>query len=649
MGLPQLIDDEPLALTGEAGHGDRWACRPVKEDTMSLAHRLRCHAVIAGASVAAVAVATLTAAGQPAAAAHPASSHWQSKQPVATGRGGAAASVDPDASRAGIAVLRRGGNAIDAAVATAATLGVTEPFVAGPGGGGFMVIYLARQHRVVTIDGRETCPAACTRDLFVENGKPLEFEEARHSGLAVGVPGMVATWAQAVQRYGTKRFAQDLRPAIHRAERGFIVDDTFVQETKESLADLQAFTSSRKLFLKHGQPLPVGTRLRNPDLAHTYRMLARKGPSYLYDGPLAKAIARTVQHPPVWKGTPLNVRPGLMTTRDLARYHVTQPAPTRVSYRGYDVYGMAPPSSGGSTTGEALNILSGYDMSGGRVLALHHYLESLRYSFADRNRYVGDPQFVDVPLHGLLDPDFAATRRCLITDQAATSPVAAGDPYRPYTGCSSSPAAAAPTPADHEQSTNNIVTADRWGNVVAYTNTIEHFAGTGMTVPGYGFLLNNEMTDFDFAPASPDVPDVNLPAGGKIPRSSMNPTVVLRDGKPVFAVGSPGGATIITTVLQILINHIDFGMSVEHAIQAPRVGNFNTPTSFAEQAFLDSPLATRLEKKHGQKFTAVTGPTQLDKEIGAATAVELLPHHRFRADAEPVRRGGGSALVVHPR
>jgi gamma-glutamyltranspeptidase/glutathione hydrolase len=204
------------------------------------------------------------------------------------------------------------------------------------------------------------------------------------------------------------------------------------------------------------------------------------------------------------------------------------------------------------------------------------------------------------------------------------------------------------SPADHEQSTNNVVTADRLGNVVAYTNTIEHFAGTGMTVPGYGFLLNNEMTDFDFAPSDPSVPDVNLPEGGKIPRSSMSPTVVLRHGEPVFAVGSPGGATIITTVLQILVDHIDFGMSLEHAIAAPRVGNFNTPTSSAEQAFLDTPVATTLQRVHGQQFSVVTGPTQLDKEIGAATGIQLLGHHLLRAAAEPVRRGGGSALVVAP-
>ncbi|HEY6935057.1 MAG TPA: gamma-glutamyltransferase [Marmoricola sp.] len=603
---------------------------------------------VAAVTAALLAVGGLAAAGPPATArAHDAAGQRHARA-VATGRGGAVSSVDRDATRAGINVLRHGGNAVDAAVATAATLGVTEPYVAGPGGGGFMVVYLARQHRVVTIDGRETCPARCTKKLFVENGKPLAFEEARHSGLAVGVPGMVAQWAQAVHRFGKRRFGADLRPAIHRAERGFRIDRTFVQETKESLKDLRAFTSSRRLFLRHGHPLRVGTRLRNPDLAHTYRMLARGGPSALYHGRLARAIAHTVQHPPVWKGTSLKVRHGIMTTRDLARYHAVQARPTHVRYRGYGIYGMAPPSSGGSTTGEALNILSGYRMgSDARARSLHHYIEALRYSFADRNRYVGDPAYVDVPLHALLDPRYAATRRCLITDHAASSPVAPGHPYRPYDACpAGGTAASAP---DHEQSTNNIVTADRWGNVVAYTNTIEQFAGTGMTVPGYGFLLNNEMTDFDFAPSTPGTPDVNLPAGGKRPRSSMNPTIVMRHGRPVFAVGTPGGATIITTVLQILVNRIDFGMSLERAIAAPRVGNFNTPESFAEKAFLDSPVATTLKNKYGQQFSLVTGPLQLDKEIGAATGVELLGGHRFRADAEPVRRGGGSAMVVRPR
>jgi gamma-glutamyltranspeptidase/glutathione hydrolase len=599
-----------------------------------------------GASLS-VALAAALAVGPPAGAqpsGQPTVQTQRDTHAVATGRGGAVSSVDAAASRAGIAVLRRGGNAIDAAVAVASTLGVTEPFVAGPGGGGFMVVYLAKQHRVVTIDGRETCPSRCTRSLFVENGQPLPFEDARHSGLAVGVPGMVDTWGRAVHRYGRHSFAADLQPAIRRARRGFRIDRTFRQETRESLADLQAFTSSRHLFLHHGRPLPLGSRLRNPALARTYRTLAEHGPRALYRGTMARAIAHTVQHPPVWKGTPLTVRPGIMRTRDLRGFHVDQPAPTHVRYRGRGIYGMPPPSSGGSTTGEALNILSGYDMSGDRAPALHHYLESLRYSFADRNRYVGDPKYVDVPLHALLDPSYAATRRCLITDQAAASPVAPGDPYPPYDACPA--AATGPRTPDHEQSTNNIVTADRWGNVVAYTNTIEHFAGTGMTVPGYGFLLNNEMTDFDFAPSSPSTPDVNLPAAGKRPRSSMDPTIVLRHGRPDFAVGSPGGATIITTVTQILINHIDFGMSLENAIAAPRVGNFNSPTSPAEQAFVDLPVAKTLEDTYGQQFSVVSGVTPLDSQIGAATGIRLLPHHRFRAAAEPVRRGGGTALVV---
>ncbi|MGH3498912.1 MAG: gamma-glutamyltransferase [Nocardioidaceae bacterium] len=605
-------------------------------------------ALLASAAGLVAVAAGLTAAGVPATAQTAGrAGALRAKQPVATGSGGAVASVDLNASRAGIRVLRQGGNAIDAAVATASTMGVTEPFVAGPGGGGFMVIYLARQHRVVTIDGRETCPAACTKKLFVENGKPLPFEDARHSGLAVGVPGMVATWARADREYGVRSFARDLQPAIRQARQGFIVDNTFVQETNESLPDLQAFTASRRLFLRHGQALPVGTRLRNPGLARTYRLIASHGPGYFYDGPIGAAIARTVQHPKTWPGTPLTVRPGIMTRRDLRSYIADQPAPTHVDYRGYQVYGMPPPSSGGSTIGEALNILSGYNMGNeNRAYALHHYIESLRYAFADRNRYVGDPKYVDVPLHGLLDPTYAATRRCLITDTAASSPVAPGRPYQPYTGCGT--AATGHTSRDNEQSTNHIVTADRWGNVVSYTNTIEHFAGTGMTVPGYGFLLNNEMTDFDFAPASPGVPDVNLPAGGKRPRSSMSPTIVLRHGHAVFAVGSPGGATIITTVLQILVNHIDFGMSLEKAIAAPRVGNFNTPTSSAEQAFLDTHVAAVLRDRYGQQFTVVTGPRQIDKEIGAAAGVELLGHHRFRAAAEPVRRGGGAALVVNP-
>jgi gamma-glutamyltranspeptidase / glutathione hydrolase len=573
------------------------------------------------------------------------------KQPVATGTGGAVASAEFNASKAGITVLRSGGNAIDAAVAVASTLGVTEPFVAGPGGGGYMVIYLAASHRVVTIDGREKCPAACTSQLFIDpaTGQPLAFEEARHSGLSVGVPGMVATWADAVRAYGRRSLRADLQPAIGVAERGFTVTDNFVQQEQASLSDLQAFTSSRKLFLTaEGQPLPVGSTLRNPDLARTYRQLATRGPGFLYGGPLGTDIARAVQHPPVWPGTNLNVRPGVMSVADVANYRTVARRPTHVTYRGRDVYGMAPSSSGGITVGEALNILSGFNLSSeSRTKALFQYLEASRLAFADRNAYIGDPAYESVPQQGLLSRRFAATRRCLIGGTALTSPVAPGRPYPPYRACGN--AATAANPAHEGTDTNHLVVADKWGNVVSYTNTIEQLAGSGITVPNRGFLLNNEMTDFDFAPATPTTYDPNLPAAGKRPRSSMSPTIVLKHGRADFAVGSPGGATIITTVLQILLNHIDFGLSLPDAIAAPRASQRNGAVTYAEADFVNSPLASRLTSRYGERFTVQTGAVlPLNSWIGNATGVTILPGGRFQAAAEPVRSGGGSALVVNP-
>jgi gamma-glutamyltranspeptidase / glutathione hydrolase len=587
-----------------------------------------------------------------ATAAHAAAADAYVKQPTAIGTGGAVASADLDASAAGIRILKAGGNAIDAAVAVASTLGVTEPFVAGPGGGGFMVIYLAKTGQVVALDGREKCPQRCTPQLFIDpkTGDPLPFEEARRSGLSVGVPGMVATWARAIDLYGANSFADDLQPAIDRATRGFRVDENFVQQEEASIDDLRAFSPSRALFLTAaGNPLPVGSTLRNPDLAQTYQDLAQHGPQYLYGGPLGTEIAYTVQHPPVAQGaSDFPIRDGIMTSRDIANYSVVKHAPTHVSYRGLDVYGMPPSSSGGITVGEALNILSRFDLSSEtRTRALFQYLEASRLAFADRNAFIGDSAYVPVPQAGLLDPDYAKTRSCLIKNTALQSPVAPGNPYPPYGGCgSSSPLGATDSEGTN---TNHLVVADKYGNVVSYTNTIEQLAGSGITVPGRGFLLNNEMTDFDFAPATPSTYDPNLAAPGKRPRSSMSPTIVLKNGRFDFAVGSPGGSTIITTVLQILLNHIDFGMSLPEAIAAPRVSQRNGTTSTAEPAFYDSPIRTRLQDRYNEQFTEATGPVlPLNSWIGNATGVQRLADGRYVAAAEPVRQRGGSALVVAP-
>jgi gamma-glutamyltranspeptidase/glutathione hydrolase len=578
-------------------------------------------------------------AGAPAAA-------EQASTPTAIGTGGAAASVDRDATHTAIEVLRHGGNAVDAAVAANATLGVTEPYVAGIGGGGFMVIYLSDEHRVVTIDGREEAPQNFPQDAFIDpsTGQPIPFSPQRiTSGMAVGVPGTLAAWQTAESRYGTMSLARLLRPAIDIAEHGFTVDQTFYTQTQQNQARLGAFTSSRSLFLTpDGQPPPVGSVLKNPELADTYREIARDGVGAFYHGPIGAAVANTVQHPPESPDNTLgfHIRPGLMTADDVARYTAPVGRPTHVTYRGLDVYGMAPPSSGGSTVGEALNILEGFDMSTpDRALALHRYLEATRLAYADRNRWIGDPDFVDVPLSGLLSKGFAAERRCLIGPTAATSPVAPGDPNPPYTSsCSGDPGAA---PSGQEgTSTNHLTVVDREGNVVAFTSTIEQIAGSGMAVPGYGFLLNNELTDFDPAPPADGSPDPNLPAGGKRPRSSMAPTIVLRHDRPWLTIGSPGGATIITTVLQTLLNRIDFGMSLPDAIAAPRASQRNAANTDAEPGFI-SQYGNELQTRFGQQFAPMA-------EIGAATGAEFLPRGRLEAAAEPVRRGGGDAEVVNP-
>jgi gamma-glutamyltranspeptidase/glutathione hydrolase len=559
---------------------------------------------------------------------------------VAVGVGGAVATSDAEASRAGLEVLREGGNAVDAAVSAAATLGVTEPYSSGIGGGGFLVYFQASTGRVLTLDGRETAPQAMRAVAFLDpaSGQPLPFPEAVTSGLAVGVPATPALWALALHRWGRLSLAQTLAPAIRVADRGFPVNATFAQETADNAARFAHFSSTSALFLPGGRPPVVGATLRNPDLAQTYRQIARHGVDWFYRGSLAEEIVQTVRHPPLVAGDHYNARPGLMTSSDVNAYRVIPRDPTHMQYQDLDVYSMGPPSSGGTTVGEALNILSQLSLSAADpVAALQDYLEASRLAFADRDRYVGDPDQVSVPLAQLLSPDFAKTRACLIEAQhAASSPVPPGDPDGDYHGCPAPSGPATRQPSEGPNTTS-LVTSDQWGNVVAYTLTIEQTGGSGIVVPGRGFLLNNELTDFTFAPTQGAAPDPNLPAPGKRPRSSMAPTIILQHKKPLLAVGSPGGATIITTVLHILVNRLNLGMNLAEAIAAPRASQRNTVTTEAEPAFLNR-YALALQAR-GQRFT--TTP-----EIGAATGLEFLNPAKVLAAAEPVRRGGGTALVM---
>jgi gamma-glutamyltranspeptidase / glutathione hydrolase len=593
------------------------------------------HVVALCAVVVAGLLAPVAAAGQPIR--HPA------HQATAVGTGGAVATVDSEATHAGLAVLRQGGNAVDAAVAAAATLGVTEPYSSGIGGGGYFVYYDADKRKVFTLDGRETAPKAMTSTAFQENGTPIDFNEAVSSGLSVGVPGTAGTWQRALDRWGSISLRRALKPATTVATRGFVVDSTFRQQTADNAARFGDFTSTRKLFLPGGQPPAVGSIFRNPQLAATYDKLGTLGIDWLYDGNLGKRIVDTVRHPPVRTGATRVVRKGLMKLADLRSYGVANQRPTSVRYRGDTVYGIAPSSSGGTTIGEALNILEHKNLGAmTRTEAMHNYLEASALAFADRNTYVGDPAFVDVPQKQLLSNGFGAERACSINPvTAATTPVAAGMPDGSYdTNCDGT---VETTKAGRDQeglSTTHLVTADKWGNVVSYTLTIEQTGGSGIVVPGRGFLLNNELTDFNFAATVPNnssISDPNLPAPGKRPRSSMSPTIVTRHGLPFLAVGSPGGSTIITTVLQILLDRLDLGMTLPQAIADPRASQRNTTDVQAEAAFDKTALMAM-----GHTFVAPPAPG----EIGAATGIEFLSNKRLLAAAEPVRRGGGSAGVV---
>jgi len=591
-------------------------------------------------AVVAVSAAVMSVGAAPPSSGPSGGSGPAEKVPVAVGYGGAVASVDADASAAGIEILRKGGNAVDAAVATAAALGVTEPYSSGIGGGGYFVYYDAKSRTVRTIDGRETAPLTADSGLFLENGQPIPFADAVTSGLGVGTPGTPATWQKALDSWGSKGLGSLLKPAERLARDGFTVDATFRSQTESNEARFRNFPDTAELFLPGGSLPVVGSTFKNPDLARTYEELGRKGVGTLYRGKLAKDIVDTVNKPPVDPGSGYNARPGELSLKDLAKYEAKRQAPTKTSYRGLGVYSIAPSSSGGTTVGEALNILENTDLSkASDVQYLHRYIEASRIAFADRGRWVGDPAFEDVPTKELLSQKYADSRECLIKDDAVlTSPLAPGDPRDPA-ACAAG-GTAAPTTYEGENTTH-LTAADKWGNVVAYTLTIEQTGGSGITVPDRGFILNNELTDFSFAPASPAVHDPNLPGPGKRPRSSISPTIVLdAHDKPVVALGSPGGATIVTTVLQTLTGFVDRGLPLVDAIAAPRASQRNQTTTELEPGLWDSPLRAQLESL-GHGF-------RQNPEIGAATGVQRLPNGKWLAAAETVRRGGGSAMVVRP-
>ena len=556
-------------------------------------------------------------------------------QSTQTGTGGAVATVDELATQIGIQVLEEGGNAVDAAIAAAAVINVTQPFSAGIGGGGFMLVYLAEEDRVVTIDSREMAPLAATPDMFIDEatGESIPFRPERiSSGLSVGVPGTLAGWQVALERYGTISLADALEPAIEIAEEGFEVNQVFHDQVEGNLERFEAFTSTRDLFLEGGAPPEVGSTFTNPELAETFRLIAEEGTDVFYRGELGEDLVAAVQSPPTVDNPPFEVRPQEMTMEDLDLYDALVREPVSAEYHGYTVYGMAPPTSGGLTIGLILNLLESSELNDlPEAEALHRMLEASRLAYADRGAYMGDADFVNVPVEGLLSQDYADMRSGEITLEAGSDP-APGNPFEFQDD--PSPPLGPPNEADTEsESTTHLVTADGAGNAVSFTTTIEQIGGSAIVVPGRGFLLNNELTDFSSDPVGP-----NAPEPLKRPRSSMSPTIVLEDGNLRIALGTPGGSTIITTVTQVLLNVIDFEMSLPEAINAPRLSQRNGDDTTVEESVPEE-LLTELGV-FGHTFSETD-------ELGAAVGL-FFTEGTIVAAAEAERRGGGTARVVSP-
>jgi gamma-glutamyltranspeptidase/glutathione hydrolase len=564
------------------------------------------------------------------------------KVPEAIGRGGAVASVDPYATDIGLQVLRSGGNAADAVVAAAAALGVTEPFSSGIGGGGFFVYRDARSGRVRTINGRETAPRTFHEKTFTDDsGAALDFATVVTSGLSVGTPGTLLTWEVAARRFGTRRLAELMEPAEELARCGFVVDANYHRQISSNAARFAKFPASAALFLPGGSVPEIGSTFRNPDLAETYRLLRTQGTREFYHGRIGQALVAEAQRPTTAPG--VSVLPGELTMQDLRRYHAPIERPTQSRLGGLDVFGMGVPSSGGIAVGEILNLIQAYAERTGVGLAalgevdyLHRFSEACATAFADRNRWVGDVR--GVPVEELLSMDFARERAALFDpERAQPRPIPFGFPDGDYDTVPGE--GAAQTAVDMGVSTTHLNAVDCWGNVASYTLTIEQTGGSAITVPGHGFLLNNELTDFNFVPLTPGVPDPNLPGPGKQPRSSMSPTIVADGDQPVLSCGTPGGATIITTVAQIILGHLERGLPLVDAIAAPRLSSRNGTSESTDLGLAGSPTGEGL-KELGHTLSAT-------EWIGNASGI-AISGSTLTAAAETERGFGGSAGVVTP-
>jgi gamma-glutamyltranspeptidase/glutathione hydrolase len=517
-------------------------------------------------------------------------------------RGGVVAVSHPLAAAAGAKMLREGGNAIDAAAAIQFALNVVEPEFSGIGGGGFMMVHLAGgRGRTFVVEGREKAPATADTTLFTNpDGTNQGFTPASTSGQAVGVPGTLMVVATAVQRYGRKRLSDVIAPAIELAENGFPVNFVLAGSATSSRTNL--YQATRDVFRPGGVPVQEKQILKQPDLAKTLRLIAAHGPDVFYRGEIAAAIVQAQL------GTANGGKPGLMTLADLANYNINIREPIWGEYRGYRIAAMSPPSSGGLTMIQALKMIERFPIGDaqagfgpGKANTLHVMAEAMRIAWSDRAVWMGDEDFVPVPKRGLLHPTYVSERGAPITLGARIpGTVAFGNPW-PFEVAQQPGRTrfAAAEPVSYAGgSTTHFSVVDQWGNVVSYTTTIEAGWGTGIMVPGYGFMLNNELTDFNFGfNLHPRFggPGANDVQGGKRPRSSMTPTILFKGDEPVAAFGSPGGATIINSVFNVVINLVDHRMTIQQAVDAPRISVTTAGNSIAREAGFDPAEIAKLQ------------------------------------------------------
>ncbi len=467
----------------------------------------------------------------------------------------------PLAVEAGARVLSEGGTAADAMVAVQAVLGLVEPQASGLGGGAFLVWWDAQTRRMTTLDGRETAPLAATPRLFQdEAGEPLGFFDAVVGGLSVGTPATPALMETAHRRWGRLEWAGLFDEAIASAEDGFPVSARMAASVERDAERLAVFEATRDYFLPGGQPLAAGDTLRNEEYAATVRQLASEGARIFYTSPLANEIVATVQ------GAPGN--PGVLSEIDLALYAVKERDAVCVPYREYEVCGMGPPSSGALAVGQTLGALAGYDLAAMGAQSAEAWRligDASRLAFADRGRYVADSDFVPVPVEGMIDGQYLATRGELLNGERALEEAPVGAPEFDHALLRADDA------SQERPSTSQISIVDSYGNVLSMTTTIENAFGSRLMVGG--FLLNNELTDFSFRTQRGGVPIANRVEPGKRPRSSMSPTIVLKDGEPVLVVGSPGGSRIIPYVSKTLVAMLDWGMDAQEAVALPHLVN----------------------------------------------------------------------------